>query len=225
MKYANYIDHTLLKPDATSAQIKKLCKEAATYGFFSVCVNPCHVKTCYKTLKDTSVKVCTVIGFPLGANATKVKIFEAKQAIKDGAEEIDVVINVAKLKEKKYKYIEKELSSIVKASKGKALVKVIIETCLLAPEEIVKACEVVYASGADYVKTSTGFSKYGARVEDVELMKTVVKDKMFIKASGGIGDLETMKSMIAAGASRIGTSKGAQIMEEIKEKSTKDGEL
>ena len=225
MKYSSFIDHTLLKPEATTSQIKKLCKEALDYEFFSVCVNPSHVKTCAKYLKGTPVKVCTVIGFPLGANTTKTKVFEAKNAIKEGASEIDVVINVGKLKEKKYKYIEKELSSIVKVSKGKALVKVIIETCLLTPQEIKTACEVVYASGVDFVKTSTGFSKYGARVEDVELMKEVVKDKIAIKASGGIGDFETMKSMIGAGATRIGTSKGVQIMEEIKQNSTKEGEL
>lgn len=225
MKYASYIDHTILKAEAKLNQIKKLCKEAIEYEFCSVCVNPCHVKSCAKYLSDSNVKVCTVIGFPLGANSSKTKVFEAKQAIKDGATEIDVVINVGKLKDKKYSYVEKELANVVKVSEGKALVKVIIETCLLTPEEIRKACEIVVASGAHFVKTSTGFSKYGARVEDVEIMKDTVKDKILIKASGGISDFETMKAMINAGASRIGTSKGVVIMEEIKQNSTKVGEL
>jgi len=225
MKYASYIDHTLLKADATLNDIKKLCKEALEYEFFSVCVNPSHVRVCSKYLNTTPVKVCTVIGFPLGANNTKTKVFEAKQAVKDGADEIDVVINIGKLKEKKYKYVEKELVSIVKAVKGKVLVKVIIETCLLSKEEIRRACEIVYASGVDYVKTSTGFSKYGARVEDVEVMKEIVKDKVLIKASGGINNFETMRNLIGAGASRIGTSHAVEIMEEIKQNSTKVGEL
>ena len=218
MKYSSYIDHTLLKADASEKEIKTLCKEALKYEFFSVCVNPCFVKMTKKYLKDTPVKTCTVIGFPLGANDTKTKVFEAKKAIKDGVDEIDVVINIGKLKDKKYKYVERELESIVKVSKGKALVKVIIETCLLTKEEIRIACEILYASGVDYVKTSTGFSKYGAMVEDVELIKEICRDKVKIKASGGIKDLFTMKSLIGAGASRIGTSNGVKIMEEIGEK-------
>jgi deoxyribose-phosphate aldolase len=225
MNYASYIDHTILKADAKLSQIKKLCKEAMEYEFCSVCVNPCHVKSCAKYLKGSNVKVCTVIGFPLGATSTKTKAFEAKQAIKDGATEVDVVINVGKLKDKKYAYVEKDLNSVVKVSEGKALVKVIIETCLLTPDEIRKACEIVIASGAQFVKTSTGFSKYGARVEDVEIMKETVKDKILIKASGGVSDFESMKAMINAGANRIGTSKGIAIMEEIKQISTKVGEL
>lgn len=225
MKYASYIDHTLLKADASSKEIKNLCKEALKYEFFSVCVNPCNIKTCKKFLKSTPVKVCSVVGFPLGSNDTKVKIFETKKAIKDGADEIDVVINIAKLKDKKYKYIEKELSSIVKVCRGRAIVKVIIETCLLTKEEIKTACELVYASGVDYVKTSTGFAKGGATLEDVELMKELCKDKIKIKASGGISNFETMKSLIAAGASRIGTSHGVEIMEEIARNSNKDGEI
>jgi deoxyribose-phosphate aldolase len=225
MNYASFIDHTILKADAKASQVRKLCKEAIEYGFCSVCVNPSYVKACAKYLKDSNVKVCTVIGFPLGANSSKTKAFEAKQAIKEGATEIDVVINVAKLKDKKYSYVEKELTNIVKLSEGKALVKVIIETCLLSADEIRKACEIVVASGADFVKTSTGFSKYGARVEDVEIMKDTVKDAILIKASGGISDFETMTAMIKAGANRIGTSKGVAIMEEIKQNSTKVGEL
>ena len=225
MKYANYIDHTLLKADALTFDIKKLCKEAITYEFFSVCVNPCYIKQAKKYLKNTSVKVCSVIGFPLGSNDTKTKVFEAKKAIKDGADEIDVVINISKLKEKKYNYIEKELNSIVKVAKGAALVKVIIETCLLTKQEIESACKVIYACGVDYVKTSTGFSKYGARVEDVEIMKELCKDKMLIKASGGIKDFSSMKAFIAAGASRIGTSHGVEIMQEIERISSKVGEI
>jgi deoxyribose-phosphate aldolase len=225
MKYASYIDHTLLKADASSLEIKKLCKEALKYEFFSVCVNPDNIKLCKKYLTGSSVKVCSVVGFPLGSNDPKTKLFEAKKAIKDGADEIDVVINVARLKDKKYKYVEKELASIVKISRGKAIVKAIIETCLLTKEEIKVACEIVYSSGVDYVKTSTGFSKYGARVEDVELIKEICKDKIKIKASGGIGDFETMKSLIGAGASRIGTSHGVEIMEEIVKKSAKEGEM
>jgi len=225
MNYASYIDHTLLKADATNTDIKKLCKEAIQYEFFSVCVNPCYIKACKKYLKGTSVKICSVIGFPLGANDIKTKVFEAKQAIKNGADEIDVVINISKLKEKKYKYIEKELDNIVKVSKGKALVKVIIETCLLTGEEIKSACQIVYASGVDYVKTSTGFSKYGARVEDVQLMKEICGDKIFIKASGGIKNFESMKNLIIAGARRIGTSHGVEIMQEIDKNSHKIGEI
>ena len=225
MNYRKLIDHTLLKADASLDAILKLCDEAKDFGFCSVCVNPGFIKDCAARLAGSDVKVCTVIGFPLGANSSKTKLFEAKQAIKDGASEIDVVINVGKLKDKKYTYVEKELANIVKMSQGKALVKVIIETCLLTPDEIRKACKIVVASGADFVKTSTGFSKYGARVEDVEIMKDTVKDRILIKASGGISDFETMKAMINAGASRIGTSKGTIIMEEIKQNSTKVGEL
>ena len=225
MKYASYIDHTLLRADATIKDIKELCKEALKYEFFSVCVNPCYIKICKKYLKSTPVKVCSVVGFPLGSNDTKVKVFETKKALKDGADEIDVVINISKLKDKKYKYIEKELSSIVKVCKGRAIVKAIIETCLLTKDEIRTACEIVYASGVDYVKTSTGFSKYGATVSDVEFIKELCKDKMKIKASGGISDFESMKSLIGAGATRIGTSHGVEIMEEIVKNSTLNGEI
>lgn len=219
MKYANYIDHTLLRSDALTSDIKKLCQEAIKYEFFSVCVNPCYIKIAKKYLKNSSVKVCSVIGFPLGANTSKTKVYEAKQAIKDGVDEIDVVINIAKLKEKKYRYLEKELNDIVKIAKGNTIVKAIIETCLLTKEEIKIACEIVYASGVDYVKTSTGFSKYGATIEDVELIKEVCKDKMLIKASGGINDFNKMKELIAAGANRIGTSHSVQIMQEIERES------
>jgi deoxyribose-phosphate aldolase len=157
----------------------------------------------------------------LGANDTKTKVFEAKKAIKDGADEIDVVMNIAKFKERKYNYVEKELISIIKAVKGSALVKVIIETCLLTIEEIQTACKLVYSCGATYVKTSTGFSKYGARVEDVEVMADLCKEKMLIKASGGISDFKTMKDLIFAGATRIGTSNGVKIMQEIEKNQLK----
>lgn len=225
MNYAKYIDHTLLKPDATTKDIKKLCKEAIKYDFFSVCVNPCFIKTCRNQLKDSNVRVCTVIGFPLGSNDSKTKVYEAKKAIKDGADEIDVVINVSKLKDKKYSQVEKELSNIVKVCKSKVLVKVIIETCLLTNDEIKTACEIVSLSGADFVKTSTGFSKSGASIEAVELMNEVCKGKILIKASGGINDFEFMKTLIDLGASRIGTSHGVQIMEEFVKKSSLNGEM
>ena len=215
MNYASYIDHTLLKADATSKDIKYLCNEAVEYGFYSVCVNPCYIKAAKKNLKDTGVKVCSVIGFPLGASDTKVKVYEAKKAIHDGAEEIDVVINISKIKEKKFSYIEKELVSIVNAINKKAVIKVIIETCLLTKEEIVEACKIIYKSGADFVKTSTGFSFKGAQVEDIELMKHICKDKILIKASGGINSLNHMKLLIEAGANRIGTSHSVEIMQEL----------
>ena len=223
MKYANYIDHTLLRSDATQGQIKKLVKEALEYEFFSVCINPCNVKMVKKWVKGTNLKVCTVIGFPLGANDTKVKVFEVKKAIKDGADEIDVVLNIAKLKDKKYNYLEKELDAIEKLARGKVLVKVIIETGLLNKEEIISACKIVYGSNVDFVKTSTGFYG-GATVEDVETIKEVCKDKIQIKASGGISDFETMKQLIAAGATRIGTSHGVEIMQEIVKNSSNERE-
>ena len=220
MDYARYIDHTLLKPDATLKSIKRLIDEAIKNEFYSVCVNPCYVKICHKYLKDTPVKVCTVIGFPLGANDIKTKSFEAKMAIKNGANEIDVVINIAKIKDHKYAYIEKELANIIKVSKNKAVVKIIMETCLLTDEEIIKVCELACKCGVDFVKTSTGFSKGGATVAHVELMKQVCGNKIGIKASGGIYSFESMKNLLEAGATRIGTSRGVEIMEEIKEKSS-----
>ena len=214
MNYASYIDHTLLKADATEKDIKKLCKEAKEYEFFSVCINPCYVKYARKCLKGSNVKVCTVIGFPLGANNTKVKLFEAKKAIADGADEIDVVFNIGKFKEKKYAYVGKELAKIVDLCNKKVLVKVIIETCYLTKEEILKACELVYECGVDFVKTSTGFGTNGAQVEDVRLMKEACKDKLKIKASGGIKTLAQVEQFILAGAERIGTSSGINIVKE-----------
>jgi len=214
MNYANYIDHTLLKADATEKDIKKLCKEAKEYEFFSVCVNPGYVKSCKKYLKGTNVKVCTVIGFPLGANNTKVKLFEVKKAIADGVEEIDVVMNIGKFKDKKYTYVGKELAKIVDLCNKKVLVKVIIETCYLTREEILKACQLVYECGVDYVKTSTGYGTNGAQVEDVRAMKEICKDKLKIKASGGIKTLAQVEAFILAGAERIGTSSGVNIVKE-----------
>lgn len=214
MNYANYIDHTLLKASATEKDIKNLCKEAKEYEFFSVCVNPGYVKSCKKYLKGTNVKVCTVIGFPLGANNSKVKLFEAKKAIVDGADEIDVVMNIGKFKDKKYTYVGKELAKIVDLCNKKVLVKVIIETCYLTKEEILKACQLVYECGVDYVKTSTGYGTDGAKVEDVRAMKEVCKDKLKIKASGGIKTLAQVEEFILAGAERIGTSSGINIVKE-----------
>jgi len=214
MNYANYIDHTLLKANAVEKDIKKLCKEAKEYEFFSVCVNPGYVKSCKKYLKGSEVKVCTVIGFPLGANITKVKLLEAKKAISDGADEIDVVMNIGKFKDKKYNYVSKELSKIVDLCNKKVLVKVIIETCYLTREEILKACELVYECGVDFVKTSTGYGTDGARVEDVQAMKEICKDKLKIKASGGIKTLAQVKEFILVGVDRIGTSSGVNIVKE-----------
>jgi deoxyribose-phosphate aldolase len=214
MNYANYIDHTLLKADATEKDIKKLCKEAKEYGFYSVCINPGYVRTAKKALKGSDVKVCTVIGFPLGANTTKTKIFETKRAVADGAEEVDVVINVGKLRDKKYSYVLKELTKVVNACNKKALVKVIIETCYLNKDEILKACELVYESGADFVKTSTGYGNNGAQLDDVVAMKEICNNRLKIKASGGIKTLAHVEQFILAGADRIGTSSGINIVTE-----------
>lgn len=214
MYYNSYIDHTLLKADASEKDIKKLCKEAKEYDFFSVCVNPCFVKCARKHLKGSEVKVCTVIGFPLGANTTKTKLFEAKRAIAEGADEIDVVFNIGKFKEKKYSYVGKELTKIVDLCKKKVVVKVIIETCYLTKEEIIEACKLVYECGVDYVKTSTGYGKDGAVLDDVKMMKEFCKDKLKIKASGGIKTLKQVEEFILAGAERIGTSSGVSIMNE-----------
>lgn len=209
------IDHTILKPDATEEMIEKLCKEAKEYGFAAVCINPYYVKLCKKLLKDSKVKIATVIGFPLGANTSQTKAFEAKNAIENGCDEVDMVINIAALKSKDYSTVKEDIEAVVEAAKGKALVKVIIETSFLNNEEKVKVCELAMESGADFVKTSTGFSASGATVEDVKLMKKVVGDKLGIKASGGIRDLETAKKMIEAGANRLGASSGVNIAKEL----------
>lgn len=212
MNYSKFIDHTNLKQDASVNDIKTLCEEAIKFDFMSVCINPCFVKYAHDVLLDSEVKVCTVIGFPLGANTTKTKIYETKQALKDGADEIDMVINVSALKDKKYDYVKNEISKIKKVCKNKIL-KVILETCLLTDEEIVKACELSLEAKADFVKTSTGFSKGGATVEAVALMRKTVGDKCGVKASGGVKTFEDMQKMIDAGASRIGTSSGVKLLE------------
>ncbi|WP_323611213.1 deoxyribose-phosphate aldolase [Erysipelothrix enhydrae] len=211
MKLSKYIDHTLLKQNATEAQIRVLCDEAKEYDFMSVCINPGFVSLCSELLSGTDVKVCTVIGFPLGANTTEVKVFETKNALDNGADEIDMVINVSALKDKKYDLIENEIRSI-KAACSENILKVIIETCLLEDDEIVKVCELAVAAGADFVKTSTGFSTGGATFEAVKLMKDTVKDQASVKASGGVRSQEDMESMIEAGATRIGTSSGVALV-------------
>ncbi|HZK33080.1 MAG TPA: deoxyribose-phosphate aldolase [Tissierellaceae bacterium] len=211
----SFIDHTILKPEATKEMVKSICEEAIEYGFAAVCVNPFYVKYCKELLKGTNIKVATVIGFPLGANTSDVKAFETKNAIDNGAEEVDMVINIGALKSKDYSVVKEDIKSVVEVAKGKALVKLIIETSLLNREEKIKACELAMEAGADFVKTSTGFSTGGATVEDVKLMKEVVGDKLGIKASGGIRDLKTANKMIEAGASRLGASSGVKIAKEL----------
>ena len=210
--YAAMIDHTLLKADATRDQIKKLCAEAKKYVFASVCVNPTWVKYSAELLAGTEVKVCTVIGFPLGASTSAVKAFETKDAIANGATEIDMVINIGALKNGEYDVVRDDIKAVVDAANG-TLVKVIIETCLLTDEEKVKACELSVEAGADFVKTSTGFSTGGATAEDIALMRKTVGPDLGVKASGGVRNLEDMKKMIENGATRIGASSGVAIME------------
>ena len=210
---ASVIDHTLLKPEATEEMIIKLCKEAEEYGFYSVCVNPNYVSLASEILGDSDVKIATVVGFPLGANTKEVKAYETRKAIEDGAHEIDMVINIGALKSKDFSKVKEDIEAVVDAAGKEAIVKVIIETCLLTDEEKVKACELAMEAGAHFVKTSTGFSTGGATVEDVKLMKSVVGDKMEIKASGGIRDYQKAMAMIEAGASRIGASASVHIVE------------
>lgn len=210
---ARMIDHTLLKPEATLEEVTKLCLEAKTYNFASVCVNPGYVKHSYELLKDTKVKVCTVIGFPLGATSTQSKRYEAEQAIRDGAMEVDMVINVGMLKSKQYEYIFNDIQQVVLASKNlRVVTKVILETALLTDEEKVTACLISKHAGADFVKTSTGFSKGGATVGDIALMKYVVGSTVGVKASGGIRTREDAEAMVASGASRIGASASVKIV-------------
>lgn len=210
MEYNRLIDHTLLAADATKQQIEKLCEEAKEHHFASVCVNPCWIKLCADLLKGTDTKVCTVIGFPLGARTSEAKAFEANDAVKKGAEEVDRVINVGRLKDKQDDYIYNEIKTIKEACEGR-LLKVIIECCLLTDEEKVRACELAKKAGADFVKTSTGFSKWGAKVEDVRLRRKTVGPDRGVKAAGGIRDKKTAQEMVEAGASRIGTSHGIEI--------------
>lgn len=209
---AKYIDHTQLKPDTTKEKIQQIIAEAKEYEFASVCVNPYWVSFCHENLKDTSVKVCTVIGFPLGATSTETKAFETKQAIKDGATEVDMVINIGELKSNNHDMVKKDIAAVVNAAKGRALTKVIIETSLLSEDEKIRACKLAKDAGADYVKTSTGFSGGGATVEDIKLMRQTVGSEMGVKASGGVRDLETTNAMIDAGATRIGASAGIDII-------------
>jgi|SRR5690554_5260254 len=210
---ASKIDHTLLKPEATEEEIKKLCEEAVQYKFASVCINPCYVALCRDLLKDSGVKVCTVIGFPLGATTSEVKKFEAEQAIKNGAEEIDMVINVGQLKQGNYDYVFNDIKMVADAAhKSNALCKVIIETALLTDDEKIKACLISKKAGADFVKTSTGFSKGGATIADVVLMKYIVGAETGVKASGGIRSKEDAEAMIANGADRIGASASVKIV-------------
>lgn len=213
MNIAKMIDHTLLKANTTKAQIVQLCEEAKEYGFASVCVNPTWVATAAELLKGTDVKVCTVIGFPLGANTPETKAFETKDAIEKGATEVDMVINIGALKDGDDELVERDIRAVVEAAKGKALVKVIIETCLLTEEEKVRACRLAVQAGADYVKTSTGFSTGGATVEDIALMRKTVGPNIGVKASGGVRDLQGAEAMIEAGATRIGTSSGVTIVQ------------
>ena len=201
-----------LKPNTNKESILKLIAEAKTYDFASVCVNPCWVALAHQELKNTDIKVCTVIGFPLGANTTEVKVFETKDAIEKGAQEIDMVINIAMLKDKEYDYVENEIHQIVEAAKDKAIVKIIIETCLLTDEEKIKACELSQKAGADFVKTSTGFSTGGATVHDIALMRKTVGAEMGVKASGGVHTHEEALAMVEAGATRIGASAGVKLL-------------
>ncbi len=211
MKLNKLIDHTLLKQNATKSEIIQLCKEAKENDFMSVCVNPTWVKTAKKELESSSVLVCTVVGFPLGQTTSEVKAFETKNAIQNGAGEIDMVINVGELKDKNYDFVYEDIKAVVDAANG-TLVKVIIETCLLTDEEKVKACELSLKAGADFVKTSTGFSTGGATVADVKLMKETVGDKAEVKASGGVRTPEDLDNMIKVGATRIGTSSGIKLI-------------
>lgn len=208
---ANYIDHTLLKPSATIEDIEKVIEEAKTYKFYSVCINPYWVSYCYNRLRDTEIKVCTVIGFPLGSSSTETKIFETKQAIQDGASEIDMVLNIGELKANHDDIVQRDIESVVEAA-GDITVKVIIETSLLTENEKIRACQLAKKANADFVKTSTGFSGGGATIEDIMLMRKIVGLEMGVKASGGIKDKSTANAMIEAGASRIGASSSIEII-------------
>lgn len=211
MNYNKMIDHTVLKADTPLETVKRICDEAMEYGFASVCINPCHVAYCADYLKDSDVNVCTVIGFPLGANTSAVKAFETKDAIANGADEIDMVMNIGALKDKNYDLVRDDVKAVVEAANG-TLVKVILETCLLTEDEIKKACELCVEAKADYVKTSTGFSTRGATIEDVRIMKKAVHGKAKVKAAGGVRTPEDMVKIVAAGADRIGTSAGCSLV-------------
>lgn len=206
------IDHTILKADATKEDVLRILEEAKKYHFFSVCINPCWVEFAKEELKDTKVNVCTVIGFPLGANTSETKAYETTDALRNGANEVDMVINVGALKSQQHKKVLKDIQAVVQAANGQATVKVIIETALLTKEEKIKACELAKEAGADFVKTSTGFASGGATIDDIRLMRGVVGPTMGVKASGGIHNAIQAQEMIQAGATRIGTSAGVSIM-------------
>lgn len=212
---ARYIDYTILKQDATESGVLDLCNNAKKYNFKAVCVSPCYVKFCKNELKNSNTSVCTVIGFPHGLNTTETKIFEGLNAIENGADELDIVINNSWTKSGKLELVKKELTDFfkkMKATKKDVLVKVIVETCLLTQDEKEKIAKIVKDSGADFIKTSTGFSKGGATIEDVELFRKVLGDKFLIKASGGIRDYDTAMKMIKAGANRLGVSAAIEII-------------
>ncbi|MCQ4638135.1 deoxyribose-phosphate aldolase [Anaerovorax odorimutans] len=212
-----YFDHTNLKADATSADIIKLCGEAKKYDFYAVCVHGCYVPLAAKELADTGIKIASVVGFPLGMESTESKVYEAVAACKNGADEIDMVINIGALKEGRYDYVRDEIEKVAEASgQHKAIVKVILEVCLLTDEEIVKGCQLAVEAGAAFVKTSTGFGKSGATPHTVALIKETVGDQIMIKASGGIRDVLVTKEMLRLGADRIGASASVVIMEAIK---------
>lgn len=221
MDYAGMIDHTLLKAEATKEQVRILCEEAKEYGFHSVCVNSSFVYYCASLLKDSDVKICTVIGFPLGAMSTAGKAAEAAAAVEDGAEELDMVIHVGMIKSGDWDYVKQDIAAVVEAAGEKAIVKVILETCLLTDEEKEKACLISKEAGAAFVKTSTGFSVGGATAEDVALMRRVVGPDMGVKASGGIRCLKDAEDMAAAGADRIGASAGIAIVKEQRERQSR----
>ncbi len=211
MKLSKYIDHTLLKADATHEQLQKLCEEAKEYDFKSVCINPCNIPYCKNLLRGSDVLVCTVIGFPLGAMSIESKCYEAYDAIERGADEVDMVLNIGRLKEKDRDYVTEEIKRVKQTVKDHTL-KVIIETCLLTDEEKVLACECILDAGADFVKTSTGFSTGGATFDDVKLLKDTVGDRCFIKAAGGVRTKEDFRKMVELGANRIGTSSGTKLV-------------
>ena len=209
---AKMIDHTILKAVASESDVLKVCQEAKDYGFFSVCINPSYISLAKKALEGSNVKVCTVIGFPLGANTSEVKAFETVDAINKGADEVDMVINIGALKDKKYDYILADIEAVVKAANKKALVKVIIETCYLTDEEKVKACELAVKAGCDYVKTSTGFGTGGSTPSDIKLMRDTVGMDIGVKASGGVRNSIDAKAVIESGATRIGASASIEIV-------------
>lgn len=211
MRLEKYFDHTILNPDATETQVQKVCEEAKEYGFASVCVNEYYAGLVKQELEGSGVSVCVVVGFPLGASDREIKVFETQQALKKGADEIDMVINIGALKDCKYTIVQEEIAA-VKEVCGKRILKVIIETCLLTDAEKIKACELAVEAGADYVKTSTGFSTAGALVRDVALMQRAVNGRARVKASGGIRDYHTADAMIEAGADRLGTSATVKIV-------------